>query len=276
MSMRGLMRGAAIAVLAGLVLGVGSAFADIANMRTTWENGNLYSWDVKTSRLVYKGPWLAPVSYYDDFLGAVPVGATANDTKNGWGIVDVGAAASVSTVRQPNGVVRLALAITNEAEDAVLYWADQCAVDVDQGAIIEFYAGLSTLPTSTGTSIVMGIAGLHNLDKDTMTEGAWFRLQGTAALLVESDDTTNNNDDIATGVTVVAGTYYLFKIDFTMLTDVKFYVNNVQVGTATTFDMSNLSATEAVMQPYFSLDKPSGTGDPHLDMDWIRVTSDRQ
>ena len=275
--MRGLMRGAAIAALVGAVLGVGVAFAQVANMRSSWDdNGNLYWWDVRTSRLAYKGPWIAPVTYFDDFLGAVPVGVTANDTKNGWGIVDVGAAASISTVRQPNGVVRLALAITNEPEDAVLYWADQCAVDVGQAAIMEFYAGLPTMPVSTGTSIVMGMAGLHNLDKDTMTEGAWFRLQGTAALLCESDDTANNNDDISAATTLVAGTWYLFKIDFTTIADVKFYVNDIQVATATTFDMSNLTATEAVMQPYFSLDKPSGVGDPHLDIDWVRVTSNRQ
>ena len=277
--MRGLMRGAAIAVLAGLVLGVGSAFAQVANMRSSWDNGNFYWWDIKTSRLVYKGPWIAPVAYFDDFLGAVPLSAA--DTKNGWGMVDVGANSSVSTVRVPNGVVKLALSVTSQAEDEVLYWADQCAVDVGQGAIIEFYATLETLPTSTATSIVMGMGGLHNLDKDTMTESAWFQLQGTSALLTESDDTTNNNDDTATGITLVAGTYNLYKIDFSTIADVKFYVDDVQVSTATTFDMSNLTATEAVMQPYFSLDKANNasgnaTDDPAVMLDWIRITSNRQ
>jgi hypothetical protein len=272
--MRGLMRGAAIAVLAGLVLGVGTAVADIANMRSTWENGNLYWWDIKTSRVVYKGPWIAPVTYFDDFLGAVPLSAT--DTENGWSVVDVGTSASISTARQPNGIVRLGLGVTVEAEDAVLYWADQCAVDVGQGAIIEFYATFETLPTSTATSVVMGMGGLHNLDKDTMAEGAWFRVQGTTALLTESDDTTNNNDDTATGITLVAGTYNLYKIDFTTIADVKFYVDDTQVSTATTFDMSNLTATEAIMQPYFSCDKPGGADEVHLDIDWIRITGNRQ
>lgn len=276
--MRGLMRGAAIAALVGAVLGVGVAFAQVANMRSSWENGNLYWWDVKTSRMVYKGPWIAPVTYWDDFLGVVSL--SANDSNNGWTVVDVNSATETQAATgAESGVFELANDVTvTEAEDAVLYWGDQKSIAVDQAAIMEFYASMS-VEIGSQTTVVMGMGGTHNLDKDTMTEGAWFRIHGavsTTALLTESDDTTNNNDDTATGVTLVVGTYYLFKIDFTTIADVKFYVNDVQVSTATTFDMSNLTSDEAVMQPYFSVDKPAGFGRGAIRIDWVRITSNRQ
>ena len=94
-------------------------------------------------------------------------------------------------------------------------------------------------------------------------------------LLIETDDTTTNNDDTATGITSVAGTYDIYKIDFTDLEDVRFYVNGVHVSTATTFDMSDLTAAEKIMQPYFSLDKASGTGVGDLTIDYVKFWGPR-
>lgn len=275
MSMRGLMRGAAIAALLGAVLGVGSACATVANMRSTWDpaSGNLYWWDARTSRLEYKGPYIAPVSYFDDFLGLLPLSAA--DSNNGWTIVDVNGGTEIQAATgAENGIAQLALSAVHEAQDAVLYWGDASAVAVDQAAIFECYANMAVVPGSQST-VVWGMAGAHNLDKDTITEAAWFRLQGSAVLVVETDDTTNDEDDVATGVTMVAGTYYNFKIDFSTQTDVKFYVNDVQVGTTTTFDMSNLTSDEAVMQPYLSLDKPTGLGAGTLNIDWVSIQGNR-
>jgi hypothetical protein len=113
------------------------------------------------------------------------------------------------------------------------------------------------------------------VDKDTVANHAWFRWQASAVLLTESDDTTNNNDDTATGLTTVVDTYGIYRIDFTDLTSVKFYVDGVRVSAATTFDMSNLSAAEKIMQPYFSLDKASGTGVGTLQIDYVRLWGPR-
>jgi len=56
---------------------------------------------------------------------------------------------------------------------------------------------------------------------------------------------------------------------------VKFFVDGQRVCSDTTFDMSNLSASEQQMQPYFSLDKASGTGLGTLDIDYVKIFQTR-
>ena len=127
----------------------------------------------------------------------------------------------------------------------------------------------------TGVCAVFGLANDHNLDKDTVAVAAWFRMDASLVCKVETDDTTNNNDDKATGSTFVAGTFYVCRIDMTTLTDVKFFINGTQVATGTTFDMSNMTAAEQQMQPYFSLDKASGTGLGTMQIDYVKLFSNR-
>jgi len=215
---------------------------------------------------------LKPIRFVEDFLGAA--GGGPYDGTTVWNVVDVGDATEAITADSANGVFKLHLAATGEAEDAVLYMNDNKTFDVGSGLIFETRVNVA-VNIGTGVTGVFGLAGDHNLAKDSVTEHAWFRLQASNAVLVETDDTTNDNDDVATGVTAVAGTYNVFRIDFTDLTDVKFYIDGVRVASGTTFDMSNLTAGEQQMQPYFSLDKASGTGLGDLDIDYVKIWQDR-
>ena len=146
--------------------------------------------------------------------------------------------------------------------------------DAGNGLIFETRVNFSVLPT-TGVTAVLGVANDHNLDKDTVTVAAWFRLDASGAIDVETDDTTNNNDDKTTGITAVAGTFNIFRIDMTTLTDVKFFIDGTRVTTGTTFDMSNMTAAEQQMQPYFSLDKATGTGVGTMQIDYVKIFSNR-
>lgn len=235
------------------------------------------AYDNSTEEVV---PFAAPVVYYDDFLGARGLAAipAASSEEQGvdWCKVIVGAAPPTVAFNADaaNGAVSCALTSASQAQDAVLYWGDQLGLDVTNGGIFEFRAQLDVLPT-TGVTCVAGLAGPHNLDKDTVANHAWFRWQANATGLVETDDTTNNNDDKATGLTTVVDTYNIYRIDFSDLSSVKFYVDGVQVATSTTFDMSNLTAGEKIMQPYFSLDKASGTGVGTLKIDYVRFWGHR-
>jgi len=168
----------------------------------------------------------------------------------------------------------LHLAANSEAEDAVLYHGDNRTFDVGNGLIFETRVNMAVAP-GTGVTAVFGMAGDHNLDKDTVAEAAWFRFQASMACLVETDDTTNNNDDVATGHTAVAGTYDIYRIDFTEIADVKFFINGARVASGTTFDMSNLTAAEQQMQPYFSLDKATGTGLGDINIDYVKIWQNR-
>lgn len=215
---------------------------------------------------------LKPVKFYEDFLGAA--GGGPFDGTTNWNVVDVGDATEAISADSANGVFKLHLAATSEAEDAVLYMNDNKTFDVGSGLIFETRVNVAVAP-GTGVCAVFGMAGNHNLAKDSVTEAAWFRLDASMAVKVESDDTTNDNDDIATGHTAVAGTYDIYRIDFTDLTDVKFYINGSRVASGTTFNMENLTAAEQQMQPYFSLDKASGTGLGDLDIDYVKIWQDR-
>lgn len=221
------------------------------------------------------------LSWEDDFLYgaaglvAIPAGASEEHGMP-WAKVIVGAAPpTVGLVADgPYGEVELALTSANQAQDAVLYMTDQRNYDVGQKLIMEFRIKLTVLPT-TGVTLVVGMVTDHNLVKDTVAAHAWFRWQADAVGLVETDDTTNDNDDKATGLTTVIDTYGVYIIDFTDLADVQFFVDGIRVAAGTTFDMSNLTAAEKVMQPYFSLDKAAVVGVGTIKSDYVRIWSDR-
>jgi hypothetical protein len=211
--------------------------------------------------------------FVEEFKGAA--GGSVFDGTMIWNTIEVGTSTNptVAVVADKDQFL-LHLAADDEAEDVVLYHNDNKTFDVGEGLIFETRVDMAVAP-GTGVCAVFGMCGDHALDKDANTEHAWFRFDASMACKVETDDTTNDNDDVATGVTAVAGTYNIFRIDFTDLTDVKFFIDGTRVATATTFDMSNLTASEQQMQPYFSLDKASGTGLGDINIDYVKIFSNR-
>ena len=207
----------------------------------------------------------AQIEYFDDFLGA-----EVNTTDGPWKTVDVGDAGEGVVSDAHGGEFALTLAATPEAEDAVLYHGDRKTFDIDSKLVFECRAKVTTPGAST--TVVFGVAGDHNLDKDSVAQHAWFRLEAGLDLLLETDDGTTDNDDKDTTLNVVSGTYYTFKIDLTDPSDVKFFVDNQQMLSSFTFDMSAFSGR---LQPYFSLDKSSGTGTAGLTIDWVRLSATR-
>jgi hypothetical protein len=241
-----------------------------------YRGGMEIAWDSATAeRIMRRG---SPFYFEDDFVGADGLAAipAVSSEERGvkWAKVIVGSATVANVADAANGAVAVALDATSEAQDAVLSFGDQLCFDITNGGIIEFRAQLSVLPT-TAVTAVMGLAGPHNLAKDDVANHAWFRWDGSAVGYVETDDTTNNNDGVATGLTTVVSTYGIYRIDFFNLADVKFYVDGARVGAGTTFDMSNLSAAEKIMQPYISLDKASGTVVGTIQADYVRFAGPR-
>jgi len=200
-----------------------------------------------------------------------------------WTVVDVGDGTAEIGANANGGIASCTIAATDEAEDAGFYLGDALVFDIDSLKTVEYRAQAVT--PGTGIAVVWGMAGAHNLDKDTVAQNAWFRLQANLVLLVETDDGTNDNDDGATGITLVTGTYYRFKIDFTETDGIRFAYKAdtatdwidltaaalVALG-ITAFDMSNYTAG---LQPYFGADKASGTGTASLLVDRITVRCGR-
>lgn len=237
-----------------------------------WKNGIQEFYDSATFETLGV---FAPIFYHEDFIGGNPIFETQTASLVMWETVEVNLNTAIGVVADgANGLLSLALDADSNAEDAVAYHGDSRHFNLKAHTQFEARLAMSVLPT-TGVAVVFGMAGDHNLDKDSVTEAAWFRMDASGAVKVESDDTTNNNDDVSAGITLVAGEYHIFRIDFSDLSEVRFYIDGAHVGAGTTFDMSNLSATEAVMQPYFSLDKASGTGVGTMLIDSVKIWGKR-
>lgn len=228
-------------------------------------NGNLTFYNQDTGEIIP----VAPFVFRDDFAGP----ATIN-TFN-WTVVDVSVAgdtAPIIVADKGNGVLRLTLDNTSEAQESGVTWGDQRSLVLNQGLVIQFVLSLNQLPTLLSEA-VWGLAGNKNAVADTVAESIWFKVDGSGAVVVESDDTVNEKTDEATGVTLSAGTPLIFTIDCTTINDCKFWIGKVPVATGTTFDMSTVSAL--ALQPYIHIAKASGEGLGQVDVDVVSVAQQR-
>lgn len=209
------------------------------------------------------------IEFFDDFLGIDGALTKETGSVGVWSTVDVGDATEAAVADAHGGAMALVIAATSEAEDAVLYFGDQLNFDIDSLLRMEFRAKFIT--PGSGVTIVAGMAGDHNLDKDTVAQNAWFRCEGGLALVAESDDGTTDTDDVAIA-TITTNVWYDFAIDFSDKSALKFFLNGTQVATAGTF---SLAAYTGGLQPYFSADKASGTGTGQLIIDYVRILARR-
>lgn len=246
--------------------------ANITRIKCKWENGIQLFYDDSTYETVQA---MAPIWFKDDFIGHQQGIGSLGNTVDLWETVDVAGATEALLADTESGVFRLYLnAGGNEAEDAVLYFGDQTVIDVLND--VQFETRLSvTVAPGTGVRAVWGMCGDHNLDKDTVAESAWFSLDAGLDLCCETDDGTTNTDDQDTGTDLVAGAYHIYRIDFSNLSDVKFYVDGSRVLGTTTFDMDALTTTTGLFQPYFSLDKATGSVGGTLDIDYVAFWGSR-
>ena len=180
--------------------------------------------------------------------------------ENGWTIADTSAAGTPTYANQDGGGVVLTLEATSEAQNVCLYQADRLIFDIDEIQSMTFFAKVSGIDAVT--TLTMGLGSARNATPDSVATNAWFRMEGSAStsnVVCETDDATTDNDDKATGTTL-SSTLKKFTIDFTKgKTDVRFYIDDTRVATATTFDVS---AATGKMQPIFQIQKASGTGTP--------------
>lgn len=233
----------------------------------TRNSSNIYEfYDDTTEEIIQPA---APVYFTDDFNGP----ATLDTFK--WTAIDVSAGGNTTPLVVPNGangVLRLPLDVTSEAQESGIHWGDQRSLVLDQNLNFQCRLAVQTLPTLLSEA-VWGLAGDKNAVADTVAEAIWFKVDGSGAVVVESDDTVNEQTDISTGTTLTAGTNAIFLIDCSTITDCKFFINGEQVATGTTFDMSTVSAL--ALQPYFHIAKASGAGLGVLDVDKVDVWQHR-
>ena len=241
-----------------------------------WHNTGHQVWYDKSTFETLKTSY--PLYFYEDFNGET--GGGPFDGTTVWDVVTAGAGAAAIVANQSNGLFRLTVSNAAGAEDAVLYHSDNRTFDVTNGVIFETKIDVSVILGSTGAGTVEGVIGMcgaHALGNDAILQNAWFKMDESGAIVCETDDNGApiDNDDVATGVTAVAGTPNIYRIDFTNLANVKFFIDGVRVCTSTTFNLNALTGATAMLQPYIELDCDADASEGQFDIDYVKIWSNR-
>ena len=181
-----------------------------------------------------------------------------------------------------SGVYSLINSADTEAQSTQLFSSDNLWIDLMEAPIIEWrvkfdLTGVNMLG-SADQRFVIGVCSEHTNAEDALdstTVNAWFRLEGASAnIYVEADDNTTNTDDQDSSFDVVEAVWMSFVIDFTDLSDVKFYVNGVEQ-TGAAVSMAGIVASTLV-QPIACLQRDGGAEEEKVYIDSFKVTSGRQ
>jgi hypothetical protein len=146
------------------------------------------------------------------FRGAYAPPAVASRDGGPWNRITVQTGGTPTVRSGSGGAMELTLDSTNEAQSAGLYMGNILPYDIDDLIRVTALAKVTALLNAVCTAVI-GVASAQNATPDSVAEHAWFRLQGSNALLVETDDGTSDNDDVATGFSL-STTYRRLQIDF--------------------------------------------------------------
>lgn len=240
----------------------------MGSTKAKWINYVLQFFDSSTYETVLP---VAPVFFQDDFLGA-------NVDVHKWTKYVVGAGAPTQLiVTSENGAAQLLLTNADEVQISGLYFGDILPFMLDHKPIFEARVRFTTDLAGTATA-VFGLCCATNGAIDSITDSVWFRFDGGTGLLAtcECDDTAAGHEKskVTTGITFLTNIWHILRIDCSVPTDVKFYIDGVRVCATTTFDISTDADQE--YQPMLRLDKAHEAADLGIaEVDYCRVWSTR-
>jgi hypothetical protein len=241
-----------------------------------FRSGMLAFFDQQTGETILP---LAAVLFEDDFLGAAgnafPTAATAGSA---WGkkLIQTAGTPVVGLIADDaGGQAKILLDNTAEDQEAVLYFLDNLCVDASKIGGFEVRFQCPEIP-SGDVQAVLGMASAYVAGPDNNTCYIRAGLRGNGALLAESYDGSTRNS-IATGLTILTTSeWHTFRADWSNPAAIQFWLDgqNLELGTVSFAPTGTL----AVLQPYLSLYKASGTGDTgtgELAIDYIRTWANR-
>ena len=194
---------------------------------------------------------IAPVTFYEDFLGAwtAAIPAAAAPGLSPWVQKIVGAAPPViAGIAGANGVVALSLTADSQKQDAALYWGDNLSLNTGKPMGFEARVRLATLPV--GASLATWGLSTAWIDGPANAAGfITFSATAGGAVTIKSYDGTTTTS-VASGVTVLAADYHLYRIDVDVNGVVRAFIDGVEVPAAP--PIATLAAA-LTLQPYFSM-----------------------
>ena len=213
-------------------------------------------------------------TFTDDFWGADTFAAAGQGTP--WAIADTsttGTPTYANVTPSATGEVALTLVSTSEVENVCLSFGDTLSFDIDN--LLSFECRLKVTGCTTGTTISWGLASARNDTPASINALALFQMVGatsTTAVTIETDDNVTDTAPVTSGQTL-ATVYKKFVIDFSGgKSNVKFYINGVRVGAATTFTMAGYTGS---LQPFFQIQKAANTNVDAITIDYVEVKMKR-
>lgn len=228
-------------------------------------------------------------SYKRRFLGSYTPGTSAGVDE----LLKKDTSSSGSpTLTTTSDGLKFTLANNNEVEVLTLYFGDVLSFDIDDIASMEFTLKGNAALLSNET-FVAGLASAQNDDPDAIAAAAWFKIVGSASpgnftLLCESTDGVTDNYDKPTGISLPSsgtilhrrlGIYFGEEVatrsppSTSKGKQVVFRAQDAngvwrRVADNVAFDMSGYSSG---LQPFFQLQKASGTGVPAISLQDLEI-----
>lgn len=238
----------------------------MGSTKSKWRAGQLAFYDGTTHETVKP---LAPTILYDDFLGT-----TLNT--DFWASLHSGG----GSIAHATSNLTLNLVGAAATEEEGISAKNDKAWNADKGFIFECRATLTTAPTLTAEMMIgvqndsWGAGSNRILNADEVSIYAAFGFYATvgAGLVacIRTKEAVHASGIVSTGVTSTLGTYQVFRIDFTNVADVKFYIDGVGVCTTTTFNMSD--GANVMFQPIVAAQKNGAGADVGvMVVDYVRI-----
>lgn len=209
--------------------------------------------------------------YYEEFNGLY------DPAPSPWGVVETALNTDIACEAQQHlGYCRIVIDSDVNVEEGTLYWGDFLSFDISQNMFYETRCRLPTLPNGT-TEISFGMTANNNTGAGGLagiTQFAVFHFDGDGVARAITDDTDGATESV-TGVTATNTAWHHYGIDFQDLQDVKFYIDGKREAAGTTFDLTALSAAEAILQPLYKADKTATNATGTIDIDYIKIWADR-
>jgi len=227
----------------------------------------------------------APFQFGDDFVGA---GHTAGVPAAGspaagypWIKKIVGSPTGVALVANAaGGVMQSALAATSEAEEASLYFNDSLVFNTQSLGQIEWRSQLAVAPSS-GAQAFLGVGSSWVGGPLNLARYMGFIWNGSAGLYITTKDGNGNTFSFAaapiggSAITTDTTAFHVYRIDWSNPLDVGFYVDGARVNAAGSVVWNPSSAANAILQPWQTVYKASGTGTATLNVDKIDEFNNR-
>ena len=248
--------------------------------RERYINGSIEDFDDVTQEITNTTQANA---FFDDFTGAgrgvgIPTSATFGDN---WIKKIVGASPPpvAPVANASGGQIQFALTSTSEKQDVVLYQADNLSWDMTKGLIFSARVALNIPPSAVGVQCVFGVAAAWIDGPDNNTRYVQFGCTGNSNLLIRTQDGVTQNSIAAAqigGTAISLDTnFHTFRIRATSQQgDLEFAFDGNRVNAVNSVAFTKTDST-AILQPYFALYKPSGTGVATMTVDSVALMSNR-